>query len=336
VKRRPPRCDPAAGLLGRLPPRVAAAWFASVLLVACGSQDGDAPMPGYAEAELVFVAPSAAGTLQHVAVERGDKVTRGQPLFALDADAESASRDAAAARRAAAEAQLHNLQKGRRPAELQAIDQQLAQAGAALAASTAALERNKRLVEQGFQSAARLDELVAARDRDAARIRELKAQRTVAADSARADEIAAAAAAEKGSEAELALARWREGQRQRAAPADALVYDVLFRPGEWVGAGMPVVALLPPAAIKVRFFVPETTLPQATVGRDVSVSCDGCAPGLTARIRYVAPQAEFTPPVIYSNGSRAKLVFMVEAEPKDPAAFKPGQPVDVRFSQPAK
>jgi len=304
-----------------------------LVLAGCGQGPADAPMSGYAEADLVYVAPSASGVLQTVAVRRGDKVARGQALYALEADAEALGSDAAAARRDSADAQVRNLRKGRRPAELQAIDQQLAQAAAAFAGSSAALQRNQKLVEQGFQSPARLDELVAARDRDAARIRELQAQRAIAADAARADEIAAAAAAAKGSAADLALARWREGQKQRQAPVDAQVFDVMYRAGEWVNAGSPVVALLPAGAVKVRFFVPEPALAQAAVGREVAVSCDGCPAGLTARIRFVSPQAEFTPPVIYSNDSRGKLVFMVEAEPKDPAALKPGQPVDVRFAK---
>ena len=177
----------------------------------------------------------------------------------------------------------------------------------------------------------RLDELVAARDRDAARLKELQAQRALAGQAARSDTVEAARAEQRGAAADLALARWREGQKQRAAPLAAEVFDVLFRPGEWVPAGAPVVALLPPGALKVRFFVPEPQLAQARVGREVLLACDGCAAGLKARIRWVSPQAEFTPPVIYSNDSRSKLVFMVEAEPLGGAALRPGQPLDVRF-----
>jgi HlyD family secretion protein len=321
-----------------IPPSVAslAGWAAIVLLGACSQAAQDAAMSGYAEADLVYVAPTAAGVLTMLAIKRGESVKKGQPLFALDDDAEAISRDAAAARLAAAQAQTANLQKGRRPAELAAIDQQLVQARAAASASASALKRQQDLVAKGFVAASQLDELVAARDRDAARVRELQAQRTVAGTAARADEIAAAAAAAKGSEADLALARWREGQKQRSAPVDAQVFDVMYRAGEWVPAGAPVVSLLPPAALKLRFFVPEPALAQAAVGREVAVSCDGCPAGMTARIRWVSPQAEFTPPVIYSNSSRSKLVFMVEAEPKDAAALKPGQPVDVRFSAASK
>ena len=290
-------------------------------------------MSGYAEAALVFVAPPTAGLLQTLAVQRGDRVGTGQLLYKLEADAQTLARDAAAARQERAEAQAQNLRKGKRPAELQAIDQQLAQARAAQAVSQAALQRQQQLVAQGFVSALRLDELVAARDRDAARVQELQAQRVLASEAARSDEIAAAAAEARAGSADLALAAWREGQMQRTAPAEALVYDVLYRVGEWVPAGAPVVSLLPPGALKLRFFVPEAMLAQAVVGREVTVSCDGCAAGLRARIRYVSPQAEFTPPVIYSNDSRSKLVFMAEAEPAAAADLKPGQPVDVRFAK---
>ena len=307
----------------------------ALTLAACTPQAGDAPMTGYAEAELVYVGASSAGLLQQVAVQRGDTVTRGQWLFTLDTDAEVLASSAAQARRERAEAQADNLRKGRRAPEVQALDEQLAQARAAATASAAALQRQQRLVEQGFVAALRLDELVAARDRDAARVRELQAQRALATEAAgRSDEIAAAAAETRGNAAELALAQWRQGQRQRAAPVDAVVFDVMHRSGEWVAAGAPVVALLPPTALKVRFFVPEPELSRAALGAEVSLSCSGCPAGSSARIRWVSPQAEFTPPVIYSAGSRSKLVFMVEAEPADPKSLKPGQPLDVRFVRP--
>jgi HlyD family secretion protein len=90
-----------------------------------------------------------------------------------------------------------------------------------------------------------------------------------------------------------------------------------------VNAGAPVVALLPPTALKVRFFVPEPALARAAVGSQVALSCDACAANLRARIRWVSPQAEYTPPVIYSNASRSKLVFAVEATPLEAASMLP-------------
>lgn len=306
--------------------------LALLALLACAPAADDAALSGYAEAELVYVAPTAAGVLQAVAVARGDRVARGQLLYTLDGDAEALGRQAAEARSERAQAQESNLRKGRRPAELQAIDQQLAQAQAGLTASTSALKRNQQLVEQGFQSPLQLAELVAARDRDTARVRELQAQRRLAGEAGRGDEIAAAAAEARGSQADAALSAWREGQKRREAPTDAVVFDVMYRAGEWVNAGAPVVALLPPSALKVRFFVPEPMLARAAVGNPVALSCDGCPAGMSARIRWVSPQAEYTPPLIYSNASRSKLVFAVEATPLDAAPLKPGQPVDVRLA----
>lgn len=309
---------------------------ALIMVAACAPTSDETAMSGYAEAELVYVAPSTAGTLQTLAVARGDRVKRGQLLYSLDVDSEAISRDAARARSEQAAAQADDLRKGKRPLELKQIDEQLVQAQATLVGSSATLERNRKLVEQGYQSASTLDALLAARDRDAARVSELQAQRNLATTAARQDEIAAAAASARGAQADLALAQWREGQKRREAPADALVYDVMYRPGEWVSAGAPVVALQPPGALKVRFFVPEPLLARAAVGAEVTLQCDGCAPNLRARIRWVSPQAEYTPPVIYSNASRSKLVFAVEATPLDAAtALKPGQPVDVRFAKAA-
>jgi HlyD family secretion protein len=110
------------------------------------------------------------------------------------------------------------------------------------------------------------------------------------------------------------------------------VVDTLYRIGEWVTAGTPVVSLLPPENVKVRFFVPEPRLGAIEVGAEVRVRCDACGPKLTAVISYIAPDAEYTPPVIYSREMRAKLVYLVEAKPRQPSALRPGQPVDVTLA----
>lgn len=312
--------------------RLLALGATAVVLAGC-SRGGDGTLTGYAEADLVYVAPSVAGTLQRLAVARGARVAAGAPLFALDSDAEGFDRAAAQAREQRAAAQAANLRKGRRAQELAAIEHQLAQARASLSASTSQLERNRQLVKQGFVAEVTLDDLVAARDRDAARVAELQAQLAVAREAARPDEIAAADAERRAAGFDLAQSQWREEQTRRTAPVAATVYNVMFRVGEWVPAGAPVVALLPDGAVKVRFFVPEPMLARMTVGRRVDIGCDGCPAAMTATVDFISPQAEFTPPVIFSNENRSKLVFMVEARPDGAAAgaLKPGQPVDVRL-----
>lgn len=305
------------------------------LLTAC-SRPQDGAMTGWVEAELVYVGAPAAGVLQQLSVSRGDRVAVDAPLFRLDADAERHARLQSEAQAAQAASQAANLKSGRRAQEIAVIAQQLAQAEATADASRAALARNDDLVKKGFVSAGTLDALRAAAERDAARVAELRQQLAVAKLGGRPQEIAAADAAAEAARAQLQLSRWREEQRVQTAPVAAQVYDVLYREGERVAANAPVVALLPDGALKLRFFAPEPLLPQLAIGAPLRVSCDGCPADLAARVSFVSPQAEFTPPVIYSNDSRSKLVFMVEARlPKDAAvarALKPGQPIEVRLA----
>ena len=59
------------------------------------------------------------------------------------------------------------------------------------------------------------------------------------------------------------------------------------------------------------------------------MTCDGCAADLTAKIYYIATTAEYTPPVIYSQEERHKLVYLVQARPNKPDLLRVGQPVSV-------
>jgi HlyD family secretion protein len=118
-------------------------------------------------------------------------------------------------------------------------------------------------------------------------------------------------------------------RRQVFSPVTGTVQEVYYRPGEVVPAGRPVVSLLPPGNIKVRFFIPEPVLAAIDYGDIVKVHCDACAPDITAHVSFIARQSEFTPPVIYSLEERSKLVFLVEALPDKPNALRVGQPVDV-------
>jgi HlyD family secretion protein len=126
---------------------------------------------------------------------------------------------------------------------------------------------------------------------------------------------------------------WSFDQKKQAAPQSGLVYDTLFRQGEWVAAGKPVVVLLPPQNIKVRVFVPETRVGAIHYGETAQVQVDGVKEPFVGKVSYISPKAEYTPPVIYSRETRAKLVFMVELifDVRAAADLHPGQPVDVEF-----
>ena len=312
-------------------PYVARALALAALLAGC-SDGAQAPLTGYAEGEFVYVASPYAGTLDKLAVARGQQVAAGDSLFVLDHRAEQAAVDAAQARQRAVEAKLANLVEGRRAAELDVIRAQAESAATALRLSRTQLDQNTRLHADGFISKARLDEVQAAYDRDVARVAETAAQLRVGMQSlGRRPEVESVRAEIEAAVAEVVQARVPLDQKTGVAPAAGLVQDTYFRVGESVPAGSPVASLLPPQNVKVKFFVPEASVGTLRIGQDVAIACDGCGAPIAARISYVSAQAEYTPPVIYSRESRAKLVFLVEARPTaaDAARLHPGQPVEV-------
>lgn len=145
-----------------------------------------------------------------------------------------------------------------------------------------------------------------------------------------------AVAALRQAKANLAWSETRLARRRGLSPAAGAIQEVYFRPGETVPPGKPVIALLPPANLKLRFFAAQALLPQIKIGETVAVSCDGCEKGLTATISFIARSAEYTPPVIYSREERTKLVYLIEARPTDPEKVRVGQPVTVMLAEPPK
>ena len=310
---------------------ISAALFVLFLLCAC-SPAGQPALHGYVEGEYVRVAAPFAGQLTVLSVQRGMPIKTGEPLFALEQENEKAARLEAEQRLQSAVFRLANLQKGKRPDEVNAVEAQLAQASANAKLSQSQLLRDENLVVKRFIAPERLDQSRAARDRDQARVAELAAQLRVTKQGARPDEIDAARADMKAAEAAAAQAQWHLEQKSLKAPVTGLVQDTLYNIGEWVPAGFPVVSLLPPANIKIRFFIPEPLLAKLKIGQALQIACDGCGK-FKVMISYVSTQAEYTPPVIYSNEARAKLVYMAEARlaPEDAAKLHPGQPVDINL-----
>jgi HlyD family secretion protein len=307
-----------------------------LLLALAGCKpNGDSVYQGYAEGEYLRMAPEAAGRLMVLNVARGDRVRAGDLLFQLDEREATIARDQAAADLAEASARLADLTKGSRPEEIAVFQAELAQAEAQLAMDVPRLKRREMLRASDTVAAEERDTAAGAVDTDRAKIAEAKARIASAQLAGRQDVIDAATANVAADRAKLAEAERQLAERRIFAPSEAVVDDTLYRLGEQVMAGSPVVSLLPPENIKIRFFLPEPMLGRIHVGDKVNLACDSCPGGMTATIRYIAPQAEFTPPVIYSVGSRDKLVYLIEAKPdRDPATFHPGQPVDVRLAAP--
>lgn len=324
-----------ASRYSKLPARISSYLLIVALMLpsACSSPSPDI-FHGYVEGEFVYVASPLPGIVT-LKVSKGGTIKKGEPLFALESDAERSVRDEAQRRLAQAKAFLQDAQKGLRPTEIAAVKAQLQQARSALTFAAAEYGRQERLYRLAVVSEESLDSARSARDQQQQLVARLEADLQTAGLGGRSDQIAAARANVRALEAVLARAEWELSQKSRKAPEAALVYDTLYRSGEWVAAGRPVVTLLPPESIKVRVYVPEGKLASIHPGDPVTVTVDGIKESFSGRISFISPRAEYTPPVIYSRESRARLVYLVEAvfPPQSPARLHPGQPVDLRFGR---
>ncbi|HWY76626.1 MAG TPA: HlyD family efflux transporter periplasmic adaptor subunit [Verrucomicrobiae bacterium] len=304
------------------------------LLVGCKRGDPNR-IQGYIEGEYVYVASPLAGALERLEVKRGDQVKEGDLLFQLECASEKDARDEASRRLAQGRANLEDARKGKRPSEVESIEAQIKQAQAALELSESELARQEKLMRSpGVSTEQDLDRARSARDQNQHLVAQLKADLETARLGSRPDQIAAAEANVRALEAALARAEWDLTQKQQSAPQAGVVFDTLFRQGEWVGSGKPVAVLLPPANVKLRVFVPEPWLGSLHLGDPLKVFVDGATGAVTGKVSFISPRAEYTPPVVYSQDNRNKFVFLVEAvfEPAVATQLHPGQPVDVEMA----
>ena len=307
-------------------------WFAAIMLTmnGCSSRDTSA-FNGYVEGDYVYIASSQAGRLVKLSVARGQTVAADTLLFEIDSQNETAA--AAQARREyeAAQAQQHDLLTGKRPPEIAVIRAQIIQARADAARLQLQFTRDEQQYAAGTIPKSQLDDSRALSTEATAHVDELESQLQVAQLPGRDAQIRALTAQAQAAQAALEQAQWKLDQTRIQAPSAGLIFDTLYREGEWVPAGSPVISLLPPANIKVRFYVSETLVGSIATGRRVNIHCDGCANDIPATISFISDRAEYTPPVIYSNEARDKLVFLIEARPTsaDAPQLHPGQPVKV-------
>ncbi len=286
---------------------------------------------GYVEGETTLIAPPVAGRLVARPVARGETVAKDAVVFSLDPTAADADVARSRALLAEAKARLDDLKTGKREAEQDIVRAQRREAEAQLRFAEQDLSRAAPLAAAGFASRARYDQAASQVAQMRARVAQMTAQETAGDLGGRRAEREAADAKVGEAEAGLAQAARRRADLTPVAPESALVENTFFEVGEWVGAGQPVVSLLAADKVKLRFFVPEEDAARAAPGASIRFSCDGCPPNLEAVIAYVAPRAEFTPPVIYSENARKKLSFLVEARPLGAAGFlRIGLPIDVR------
>lgn len=261
-----------------------------MLLAGCSNDNAEAWL-GYAEADYVYVAAPSAGWITQMTAERGQSVRPGAALFALDADDQTAARDEAAA-------------------AIRQAEHQRASAQADLVLARQELTRQKALLANNATTKQRYDQAKATYDADAATVRQIEASTAQ-------------------NRAALTAAAYRLSQRTIVSRTDGRVQDIYFRTGEYASAQTPIVSILPPRNVYVRFFVPESQYAKLHLGQKVRITCDGCKP-VEAKVTFVSDTYEYAPPVVFSINSRDKLVFKAEARLPAGIPLHPGQPVDVR------
>lgn len=302
----------------------------TLLIGACSFNSGST-YQGYVEGEFVYVASPYGGRLDELKVERGQNVQRNAPLFFLESVDEREAVKQAQENLKAAEAQLADLKKGKRTTELDVVKAQIAQAAANEKNSFLQLKRDEVQYEAGGIAKAQLDNANYLHIADAQKVKELEEQLASSELPAREDQIEAQAAQVSALQAALAQADWRLAQKSISATRTGLIFDTIYRIGEWVPAGQPVIQMLPPENVKVRFFVYEKQLGALKLNTPIKIKVDNIKKPFSGKITYISSQAEYTPPVIYSNETRSKLIYMVEARPESSEALTlhPGQPVQV-------
>ncbi len=314
--------------------------FAFVLLLcsACGNEKD--MFQGYVEGEYLYLSSSRSGRLEKLHVEKGEQIQKNTLIFELENASEKHALMQAKGEMQSALAQLNDMKVGKRPEEIAMATAMLNQARAEAKNANVLLKRNEELAAKGAISKQDLDTLRAHAKASNEKVSELQHQVEVYRLSHREQQIESQNAHYEAAKAIVAQREWDLAQKQLFSPSDGLVYDTLYNEGEWVQAGSPVVWLLLQDEIKVRFYIPEELFSTVQYGQNVFVHVDGGIDGTgkeySATINYIAPHAEYTPPVIYSNETRSKLVYMVEAVPQELLVRKllhAGQPVSVSLSE---
>lgn len=267
-----------------------------VSLTACNKHP-TITLPGYVEGKYIYISSNFTGVLKSLYVTPGEEVKINQPLFSLEALPEYADLLAANARVQEAENLKNKAQENYNLQDTQ-------------------MTRNNYLLKRDVISRAEFDS-------SNTTYRQAFAELKAAEENLNAKK------------ADQSKAQWMARQKVVNAPIASAVFDIYYSIGELVSSDIPVLSLLAPSQIKVIFFVYEPILSTIKLNQVVDVRCDNCKKSFKAKITYISNKAEYTPPVIYSNEERAKLVYRIEALPLVKTVLydvHPGQPVTVTMT----
>lgn len=305
-----------------------------LLAVSGCSRSGQNQVQGYIEGRFTYISSQMSGTLEDLTIERGSQLKIGQKLAILESSPQYENYNQAKANLEKAESNLADLQKGKRPSEIAAIVDQQKQVIAQIVYADKTVKRYQHLVKTHYLQQSELDKSISNYNNLNAQLAELNENLITAKLPARIDQVNEAKAQVAAAKATLQEAQWQLKQKQLNSPINGRVFDTFYRIGETVPADSPILSALDPKNVYVIFYIPEKQLSTIKVGRIITFTCDSCKQYTPATIYFISDKAEFTPPVIYSEISRQKLSYRVEAKLSinDAKRFNPGQPVTINLA----
>lgn len=300
----------------------------SLVVSGCKQVNEEKALNGYVEAVEFYVSAPQAGWITALSATEGSQVKAGEVLTQLDDDAQRIAVAQAQAQFESSAQQLQDLQQGARQQELAVSQKALDAQTARVEEARLAFQRQKQMLSDKVTSQSLYDQAKAAYDVAQAQLQQTQEQLAVLHLPAREHAIAAAKHNRDAAQQAVELQQWNLEQRRILARNSGTVEQVFYRQGEFVNQGVPILSLIMPQTMKVRFYLPQSQLSEIKMGQTVQIHSDS-SQDTSAQISYIAKQPEFTPPVLYSNESRDKLVFLVEATMEQGRGLRPGQPVDI-------
>lgn len=295
-------------------------------------EDSPKSYQGYVEGDFVYISSESLAKIKNILVERGQNVVAGQELVILDDEVEKNQHEIARKNMTSEISALNDLSKGQRSTELAVTAAQISQAKHDAEVAVSKLSRYQKLKESGYVSDFEIEQVKADKNLKQARVRELTAQLESQKLPSRIDKIDAQKAKAVASRLKLEQSQIELNKRLLRSVGAAEVFDVIYHEGEVVSPGTPIISLLPEDALKIRFFVHSTQLHNIEPGKHIKVMVPGGESPILARVKFISPKAEYTPPVIYSNAHNERMVFMVEAVPQHPEKkLRLGQSVEVEL-----
>jgi len=300
-----------------------------LLLAACNGSD-DHVYQGYVEGENIYLASPYSGVLTEKNYNRGQTVKKGETLFQLDENPQQLVLKQREANLKQAQKQLADLKKPKRPSEIKAIEAQISQTESQLQLAALRVKRFQKLRKQQASDQDTVDAAIARFDELGQLKKQYQANLALAKQGARDEQIKAQQAKVESLVEAVKQSQWQLAQKTINAPNDGVLFDVFYRQGEFVPNQQPIAALLAPENIRIEFFVPVRALATLALGKTLYFDCAGCAADNKAVISYISPEAEYVPPLVYSEKNYSKLVYRIKAKMVNAVQFKPGQPVIVR------